>query len=95
MTVYVDDEGIAWRGRLWCHLVADSLPELHDFARKLGLHRSWFQSGAVYPHYDVTLRLRNKALELGAVMGDRHTIISCAKELKVQMNLEMDVVSQS
>ncbi|WP_122711357.1 DUF4031 domain-containing protein, partial [Pseudomonas viridiflava] len=51
MTVYVDEEGIRWRGREWCHLVADSLDELHAFAARLGLRRSWFQSKTYYPHY--------------------------------------------
>ncbi len=42
--VYVDDEMIPWRGKLWCHLVADTLPELHAFAQKLGLRQAWFQA---------------------------------------------------
>jgi hypothetical protein len=55
MAVYVDDELIPWRGKLWCHLVADTLPELHAFARRLGLRQAWFQAKAAYPHYDVTV----------------------------------------
>lgn len=71
MAIYVDDERISWRGKQWCHLVADSLNELHDFAQKLGLRRSWFQERSIYPHYDVTVRVREKALMLGALKGDR------------------------
>ena len=44
MAVYVDSEEILWHGKLWCHLVADSLDELHTFAARLGLRRSWFQA---------------------------------------------------
>jgi hypothetical protein len=89
MAVYVDDEQIPWRGRLWCHLVADSLSELHAFARRLGLKRSWFQNGSRYPHYDVTISVRDKALGLGAQLGDRATIIGCAKRLKSEMSEEV------
>ncbi|WP_439865837.1 DUF4031 domain-containing protein [Pseudomonas syringae] len=39
MAVYVNEEGIRWRGREWCNLVADSPDELHSFADRLGLQR--------------------------------------------------------
>lgn len=94
MAVYVDDELIPWRGKLWCHLVADTLPELHSFARRLGLREAWFQSQSVYPHYDVTVSVRNRALSLGASMGDRQTIINCAKLLKYELRSEEPDVSQ-
>lgn len=84
MAVYVDDERIPWRGKLWCHLVADSLDELHGFAASLGLKRAWFQSSSRYPHYDVTVSVRDKALSLGAFMGDRSTIVGCAKKLRAE-----------
>lgn len=91
MAVYVDDELIPWRGKLWCHLVADTLPELHAFARRLGLREAWFQSKSVYPHYDVTVSVRDRALS----MGDRQTIISCAKLLKFELRSEEPAVSHS
>src|SRR5450755_2947507 len=44
----------------WSHLTADSQDELHVFARRLGLKRSYFQPGTSYGgkpsvawHYDV------------------------------------------
>jgi hypothetical protein len=86
VAIYVDDEQIPWRGKLWCHLVADSLAELHSFAGDLGLKRAWFQEKSVYPHYDVTLGVRDRAIALGAVMGDRRTIIDCAKLLKQELH---------
>ncbi|MBF3409308.1 DUF4031 domain-containing protein [Burkholderia pseudomallei] len=95
MAVYVDDERILWRGKQWCHLVADSLTELHDFARRLGLRQSWFQGRSVYPHYDVTVSVRDKALALGASMGDRSTIITCAKQLKAELYEKTIAMPQS
>jgi hypothetical protein len=88
MAVYVDNELIPWRGQVWCHLVADTPDELHRFARKLGLKPSWFQVDSVYPHYDVTASIREKALQLGAVDSDRATIIACAKRLKKRIEIE-------
>ncbi|MCC8671282.1 DUF4031 domain-containing protein [Xanthomonas arboricola] len=85
MAVYVDAEGILWRNRLWCHMVADSLDELHTFARQLGLRRQWFQDQGSYPHYDVTLHVREHALRLGAIDADRPTMISRCKALKSEL----------
>lgn len=83
--VYVDDEQIAWRGKVWCHMVADTPEELHAFAQILGLKRAWFQSKSVYPHYDVTISVRAKALRMGAVLADRPTLMACAKRMKLHL----------
>lgn len=85
MAVYVDDSLLAWRGKSWCHLVADSINELHTFAEQLGLKREWFQHRTMYPHYDVTVKVKERALALGAYAGDKRTIISCAKRLKIEL----------
>ena len=85
MTVYVDDSRLAWRGKSWCHMVGDSIEELHAFAARLGLKREWFQERTMYPHYDVTMNIRERALTLGAFPGDKRTIISCAKQLRIEL----------
>ncbi|GAH44695.1 unnamed protein product [marine sediment metagenome] len=36
------------------HLVGDTLQELHDFAKFIGLKREWFQDHPRHPHYDIT-----------------------------------------
>ncbi len=82
MTVYVDDahipatvpNGRARHTSTWCHLFADTQDELHEFAARLGLRRSYFQPGRArgdgspspYWHYDVTASKRQQALRLGA-----------------------------
>lgn len=68
MTVYVDDARIAWRGRRWCHLQADTLEELHAFAANIGLKREWFQEGTrpEAHHYDVSETVRSDAIKAGA-----------------------------
>jgi len=78
MAVYVDDARIpATVGRIrgrWSHLFADSQVELHAFASRIGLRRSWFQPGRSYGgrpsrywHYDVTDSMRERAIRAGAV----------------------------
>ena len=64
--VYVDEATYPWRGKKWCHLTADNLAELHQFAAKLKLKREWFQNKRI-PHYDITESKRLKAIELGAI----------------------------
>ena len=70
MTVYVDELRNTAPNRRWpykrsCHLVADTVDELHDFATRLGMKRAWFQDGR-YPHYDIVASRRVKALRMGA-----------------------------
>lgn len=76
MPVYVDrlrDWG--WRLGPSCHLAADSLDELHAFARRLGLKRAWFQDGRK-PHYDLTAGRREAAIRLGAVELDDRAFLA-------------------
>ncbi len=54
-----------------CHLTVDddtpeAMEDLHAFAAKLGLRRSWFQDKLV-AHYDLTPGKRALAQRLGAV----------------------------
>jgi len=72
MSVYVDPMSTCIQSEKWpykyaCHLVADSVEELHEFAMGLGLHRSWFQGSGSIPHYDLTTSMRARALRMGAL----------------------------
>jgi hypothetical protein len=52
----------------WSHLTADDKDELHTFAARLGLQRSWFQDKPRgLWHYDVPDSKRQQAIALGAV----------------------------
>jgi len=71
MAMYVDDLRQVIKNRNWpynkaCHMVSDSLTELHAFARRLSLKRCWYQ-GNTLPHYDLTPNKRIQALRLGAI----------------------------
>lgn len=86
MPVYVDEARISWRGKQWCHLVADTVDELHEFAARLGLRPEWFQRKTLYPHYDVTTSVRERALKLGAVAAHKEVVVTRAKGLRAQLN---------
>lgn len=77
MTVFVDNAFALGEWGRWTgggHLQADTPEELHEFARRIGLRREWFQAKPGRPendHYDLTRVGRERALELGAVDEDR------------------------
>ena len=86
MAIYVDFMCIEYKGYKWCHMLADNLQELHEFAALIEVDKRLFHRNASYPHYDVTVQMRILALENGAIAADRKTIIKCAKKLKVELN---------
>ncbi len=72
MAVYVDDAVHPWRGERWAHLMADTLPELHAMAQRLGIPWRAFQNRPSGAHYDVPSALRETAIALGARAISRH-----------------------
>lgn len=74
------DDLVAWPGKAssggrWfgsgkrsCHMTTDGdMEELHAFAAKIGMKRSWFQDHKIMPHYDLTPARRAAAVRAGAV----------------------------
>lgn len=79
MTIYVDKltiytqraqpgaEKYFGNGKQSCHMFCDGdLEELHVFAARIGMRRSWFQNRPSLPHYDLTPNKRLAALLHGA-----------------------------
>ena len=70
--IYVDElRDRGWRYGPNCHMATDDLSEaglhaLHLLALAIGLHRSDYQPKS-FPHYDLTGKLRQRAIECGAV----------------------------
>ncbi len=87
MTAYVDElvvhervhPSIRYLGQSWCHLWADTDTELHEFAAKIGMRRSWFQPHHTRNHYDLTPRRRLVALRAGAA---RQSLIGFLREAR-------------
>jgi hypothetical protein len=63
---------------IMCHMVADSLGELHFFARRLSLKPEWFQDKPGRPHYDVSKNKREAAVFWGAIETDERRIVEVA-----------------
>ena len=63
--MYVDNAFVERRGRHWCHLLADSVEELHEFAASIGLSKHAFHRAARIPHYDITEPQRQLVLAKG------------------------------
>jgi len=68
MSVYVDTARHPFRGYVMCHMIADSLEELHAMADRIGMERRWFQAPpkASHPHYDIPESKRARAIRFGA-----------------------------
>ena len=95
MAIYVDFVQIKFKGHKWCHMLADSLQELHDFAAFIDVDARLFHRNASYPHYDITVQMREIAITQGAIPADRKKIIECAKKLKVELNDQIEQSSHS
>ena len=85
--IYVDEMMVCLRNKNWpysrsCHLVADSVEELHVFARRMGLKRSWFQSKSDLPHYDLTTGMRFMAIRLGAIEIDKKKFVEIMRKYR-------------
>lgn len=79
MPVYVD-QPINQYGRMkMCHMLADTLKELHAMADSLGLKREWFQDHGT-PHYDICKSKRARAIELGAIEASRHQVVKLIRQ---------------
>jgi len=64
------------------HLVADSEEELHVFAKRIGLKRTWFQDHKRHPHYDLTTkRATERAIRAGATVFSKRIILLKSMEM--------------
>lgn len=81
MAVYVDYARNRLNRMIMCHMVADTLTELHRMAHLIGMRRTWFQP-ASFPHYDVSLERRRLAVRLGAVEVGRHELVAIMRRFR-------------
>lgn len=61
--------------KLYCHMFASSLEELHAFAELIGRPRHWFHNHGRYPHYDLDAEFRQKALDNDAQETKTHVYV--------------------
>jgi hypothetical protein len=61
--ILIDPPQVAWRGRMWSHLISDtSFEELHEFAARAGIPRRGFDGD----HSDVPAEAYDDLVAAGA-----------------------------
>ena len=80
MAVYVDKADIPYGRMIMCHMVADTLEELHAMAERIGVRRKWFQGQGSTPHYDVCLSKKRLAIGFGAEEIGRHRFVEIIRQ---------------
>jgi hypothetical protein len=89
MAVYVDNQKNKYGRMLMCHMVADSIDELHEFAVKIGLKREWFQGeNEKNPHYDLSQAKRKKAVDNGAIEIGSKELIEVLRAWRIMEGVE-------
>jgi len=81
MAVYVDKAQNLFGRMIMCHMLADTLPELHEMADKLGFKREWFQPRSS-PYYDLSKLDRKRAIEMGAIEIDNVQLVALIRKLR-------------
>lgn len=82
MPVYVDEAEWPYGRMVMCHMIADTLGELHAMAEKIGVARRWFQKNGRHPHYDICKSKRALAVEAGAIEVDRRGLVDVMKRTR-------------
>lgn len=70
----------------WCHMVADTLEELHAMADLIGQRREWFQDRHEVPHYDLPPGQRQLAVENGAIEITRRELAIWIRKRRAMMD---------
>ncbi len=85
MSVYVDDFRIPFRGRVMCHMLADTDAELREMADRIGMQQRWHQGD----HFDIDSDMRTRAIAHGAMEITRREAVRVRRRYR-----ERESVSQ-
>ncbi len=87
MAVYVDRANIRYGRMIMCHMIADTLDELHEMAEKIGVDRKWFQEHRghrYHPHYDICLAKKRIAIANGAIELENYQLVMLLKIIELK-----------
>jgi hypothetical protein len=84
MPVYVDKATNPFGRMKMCHMLADTLDELHAMADAIGMKREWFQNSKDHPHYDLSLTKRALALRHGAIEIDNRQLVTLVRKWRTK-----------
>lgn len=70
----MDNMKARYRNMIMCHMMADTVDELHAMADKIGVVRRHFQD-TKYKHYDICLSKRILAVRYGAIELDAKELV--------------------
>lgn len=76
VTVYVDNFRASFGRMKMCHMMADTMDELHAMAECLDLSRGWCHGD----HYDISLTKRRLALQHGAVEATSRQLVDLRRK---------------
>lgn len=87
--IYVDklNQWENWIWNLGCRLTADTLNELHDFAKRLQLKPRWFQD-EITPHYNLSPNKRKLAVKYGAIELDTVSVRIVKEKIPVRKSIK-------
>lgn len=79
MSVFVGPSLYPFGRMIMCHMVADTLDELHEMADSIGVCRKHFQT-KTKPHYDISKSKRALAVEFGAIEATERQVLMILKQ---------------
>lgn len=80
----------------YAHMVADSLEELHEFAKRIGVKPHFFHRSKTAPHYDITSEQHGVAVAHGAKEVDSREVLAKGKNLlPVKLGPLSDAIRQA
>lgn len=80
--VYVDGSKMSYGRMQMCHMLSDTIEELHAMADKIGIKRKWFQVNGSTPHYDICQSKRQLAITEGAIEISRKETVALIRKLR-------------
>jgi len=82
MAILVDCSPVKKKNRLWYFMTSnESLEELKEFARKLGLRREWLKTEGNLPRFEIVPSFRARAIQMGAIPASVKELLKASESI--------------